>query len=400
MKITIPVLLSRLNEEHHPESDGYYDGSHNTPLEHGMEAIERKFNELKTKLQRDSVAAQKKLEAKLEYFAEIGPQLEALWSSVKERYCDRVPNIVWPSVMLCIGLLAITSEALILASALDIVNITDPATQILAALGISFVVALAFHFTWESFTNEQQSPILKLTWRVLALIFAFALIAWGILRGFQVGFAASLSNNPLGDFLSQHPMLSSIFYVFITLATPIVAAAASHYSIGELQNWWEWKSTKKQREDLVKERAAALKQLESGESTMQLGLKALDEECKHHRSTYISGWERGQTHGSVQEAYWLVPAKATFTALWGLLLAGWFIFATSPFFFLFPVVVWWGAFLHYRRQWKSPSRNEFFDLENVKFVRQSSDAEDSNVPLRAFQRPPVQSSASAQELEA
>ncbi|MCU1284092.1 MAG: hypothetical protein JWO13_442 [Acidobacteriales bacterium] len=400
MKIRIPILISRLNEEHHPESDGYYDGAHNTPSEHGIEAIISKFNELKMKLQRDSVAAQKKLEARLEYVDEIAPQLELLWASIKERTKEQTPHVAWPTTLLCIGLLAIASETLILASALDIVNITDPTTQILAALGISFVVALAFHFTWDSFTNKHQPHLLKLVWRTLALIFSFALVAWGMLRGFQVGFAATLSKNPLGDFLSAHPMLSSIFYVFISFATPVVAAAASHHSIGELQLWWEWTNTKKQRNDLVEERASALKQLESGAGVLQLGMKALDEECKQNCSTYLAGWERGQSHGSVQEAYWLVPAKATFAALWGLLLAGWFIFAFSPFFFLFPVVVWWGAFLHYRRQWKSPSRVEFFALENVMFVQRAIDAQDSHTPLRAFQRSPNDPTNPKQELEA
>jgi hypothetical protein len=59
-----------------------------------------------------------------------------------------------------------------------------------------------------------------------------------------VAFAASLNQNPLGDFLSGHPILSSIFFVFITLATPVIAATATHYGSHRIQNWWEWKTAK------------------------------------------------------------------------------------------------------------------------------------------------------------
>jgi hypothetical protein len=82
----------------------------------------------------------------------------------------------------------------------------------------------------------------------------------------------------------------------------------------------------------------------------------------------------------------MVPAKATFAALLALLAAGWFIFAMSPFFVVFPTVVWWAAFLHYRRQWRTPSRAEFYELERVEFAVHAKDEQLADKPMKQFGR--------------
>ena len=135
--------------------------------------------------------------------------------------------IVLPVCVVLLAVLAIISEALLLAPAMDILNVTNEIAQLFTAFGIAAVAGLTFHFVWESFVSEAFPKIWKVTVRVVAAMLAFGLIVWGILRGYQVAFAASLNQNPLGDFLSGHPILSSIFFVFITLATPVIAATAS-----------------------------------------------------------------------------------------------------------------------------------------------------------------------------
>jgi hypothetical protein len=115
-------------------------------------------------------------------------------------------------------------------------------------------------------------------------------------------------------------------------------------------------------------------------------MKALDEERKQWKSVYSLHHERGGKHGAMQEAYWIVIAKATFAALFALLATGWFILLISPFFVLFPIVVWWAAFLYYRRQWRTPSRVEFYDLEHVQFAVAAKDARAADVRIGAFGR--------------
>ena len=139
-------------------------------------------------------------------------------------------------------------------------------------------------------------------------------------------------------------------------------------------------------EALSKRRTAAVKELEAQEKALQLGTKALDEERKQWKSVYSLHHERGGKHGAKQEPYWIVIAKATFAALFALLAVGWFIFFISPSFVFFPIVVWWAAFLYYRRQWRTPSRIEFFDLERVQFVVVAPDAKTADVAVGAFGR--------------
>lgn len=386
MKLAIPTLMSRLNEERKVECDGFYDGAHGTPLETGIEEIEGKFEEKKANLQRDAVTNQKRLEAEIQHLDEVGPAVERKVKAVEERNGEQQLSIVLPVCVVLLAVLAIISEALLLAPAMDILNVTNEIAQLFTAFGIAAVAGLTFHFVWESFVSEAFPNIWKVTVRVVAAMLAFGLIVWGILRGYQVAFAASLNQNPLGDFLSGHPILSSIFFVFITLATPVIAATATHYGAHRIQAWWEWKTAKAKFEALSKRRASAVKELEALEKALQLGLKALDEERKQWKSVYSLHHDRGAKHGAKQEPYWIVIAKATFAALFALLAAGWFIFFISPFFVLFPVVAWWAAFLYYRRQWRTPSRIEFFDLEHVQFVIPAEDAHIADTPVGAFGR--------------
>jgi Skp family chaperone for outer membrane proteins len=346
MKLAIPTLMSRLNEERRVECDGFYDGAHGTPLETGIEEIEGKFEQKKANLQRDAVTNQKRLEAEIKHLDETGPAVERKVRAVEEKNGEQQLSIVLPVCVVLLALLAIVSEALLLAPAMDILNVTNEIAQLFTAFGIAAVAGLTFHFVWESFVSEAFPKIWKVTVRVVAAMLAFGLVVWGILRGYQVAFAASLNQNPLGDFLSGHPILSSIFFVFITLATPVIAATATHYGAHRIQVWWEHKTAKAKFEALSKRRASAVKELEAQEKALQLGLKALDEERKQWKSVYSLHHDRGAKHGAKQEPYWIVLAKATFAALFALLASGWFIFFISPFFVLFPVVVWWATFLY------------------------------------------------------
>jgi Skp family chaperone for outer membrane proteins len=382
----MPTLISRINESRRVECDGFYDGAHGTPLQTGLEEIDGKFDEKKANLQKDAVTNQKRLEAEFKHLEEIAPAIERQVRTAEEKAFGRSLPLVLPVCVVLLALLAIISEALLLAPAMDILNVTNEIAQLFTAFGIAAVAGLTFHFVWESFTSEEFPKIWKVTVRVVAGMLAFGLIVWGILRGYQVAFAASLNQNPLGDFLSGHPILSSIFFVFITLATPVIAATATHYGAHRVQAWWEWKTAKIKFEALSKRRAAAAKELEAQEKGLQLGLKALDEERKQWKSIYSVHHERGGMHGAKQEAYWIVIAKATFAALFALLACGWFIFFMSPFFVLFPVVVWWGAFMYYRRQWRTPSRIEFYELEHVQFVIPAKDVHAADTRIGAFGR--------------
>src|SRR5258708_37332650 len=235
--------MSRLSEDRRVECDGFYDGAHSTPLRTGLEEIDGKYEEKKSNLQKNTITSQKGLEAEVQHLDEVGPAIERKIRAVEEKNGEQTMTIVLPVCIVVLALLAIISEALLLAPAMDILNVTNEIAQIFTAFGIASVAGLTFHFVWESFTSEAFPKIWKVTVRSVAAMLAFGLVVWGVLRGYQVAFAASLNQTPLGDFLSGHPILSSIFFVFITLATPVTAATATHYGAHRIQAWWEWKTS-------------------------------------------------------------------------------------------------------------------------------------------------------------
>jgi hypothetical protein len=201
---------------------------------------------------------------------------------------------------------------------------------------------------------------------------AAGLVLWGVFRGYQVGFAAGLSQNPLGDFLSGHPFLASCFYVFVTLGIPVVAATASHFSASRLHTWWEWKTAKSRAENLTREKAEVANQLKSESECLAQLLKASDEKRKQHLASYRQHYQRGKLCGAKQEPFWTVPLKATVAAAVTLAVLP-FVLAFHFLAFL-PPIAWAGAFLYFWRRWHNPTASEYFDLEKVRFAESSDDS--------------------------
>jgi ABC-type multidrug transport system fused ATPase/permease subunit len=376
-------MSTRHQKEHPIECDGFFEGSNGTRLETGIEKIQAQFDNQRTELQKNSVTKAKHLEAELEHLDAIKPDADRQWAAILQSHGDQIPSVAMPVIVAFIGILALLAEARMLAPALDLLNVTDYSSQLLSALGISFITALAFHFAWETFTREDFPRLWKLAVRVMAGALSLGMICWGILRGLQVGFSADLAQSPLGEFLRNHPVLSSAFYVLITLAVPVIAATASHYSQAALERWWRWHKVSRQVKDISKRRAYASKLLESERETLSHGLKQLEHQAKEAKALYARSHERGVQNGTIQEQYWTVFLKSTLAAIVALITFGWFIFVISPFFALIPVAVWIGAFFHYRRQWRSPNPAEFFDLERVRFAIAATDAKSSELPITA-----------------
>lgn len=384
MRFSIPILTSTRHLEERPiECDGFFEGSNGTKLETGLQKIDARFDKQRTELQKNSVAKQKQLEAEVQHLDAIKPDVDRHWVAIQQTCGDHIPSLAMPVIIAAIAFLAVVAEARMLAPALDLLNVTDSLSQLLSALGISLITALAFHFAWETFAREDFPRLWKLAIRIMAGALSLGMIFWGILRGLQVGFSADLAESPLGEFLRGHPLLSSVFYVLITLAVPIIAATASHYSHAALEKWWRWRKVSRQVKDIAKRRAYASKLLESEKETLSHGLKQLEHQAKEARAIYARSHERGVRNGTVQEQYWTVLLKSTLAAIVALIGFGWFIFVISPFFALIPVAVWIGAFFHYRRQWRSPNPIEFYDLERVKFIVAATDAKASEVPIDA-----------------
>jgi hypothetical protein len=371
---------SRFGDERRIDSEAFYQGAHGVPLENGIAEVQAGYEEKKCELKQQSIVRQKQIEGELEHLESNSRHALRLWAAVQERAGDCIPTLIVPSIVAIVGAGALISEALLLAPAMDVLNVTDPTWQKITAFGFAAGAASAFHFGWESFTSQQSESSEKRIFRIIAAFFAAGLIFWGIFRGLQVGYAATLNRDALGQFLNGHSLLAGCFYVFVTLGIPVVAATASHYSAHYLHLWWEWKTAKRAAEALSKSTMGARKNLESERESLTHSLRKLDEECKRHCASYRQHHRRGELRRARQEPFWMVSAKATLVALTACVALIWvFLF---PILLIFPVMTWLAVFIYFYRQWQSPSPNQYFALENVRFAEVAVKPQRANSPSR------------------
>lgn len=367
MRWYVPVVVSpRLTHVRRVECDGFYQGAHNGDLDVGLDEIDAYFERKSAELNKSVVHAQKRLEAKLEHVRQSLPSVEQVRGAVQSRVGDRTPPVVMPLLIAIIGVLAITAEALLLAPAMDLLGVTQEEYQLVSAFGLAASSGLLYHFGWLSITADRTARAWRLVCRILAALLTAGLVCWGILRGYQVAYAAELVGNPLGAFIGAHPVLSAAFYVLITLAAPVVGAAAAHFAADELHVWREWRTTKSRVEKLRAARTSLEKRLEGLQQGLACGVQALSEERKRFRALYEQNYVRGRAYGAVQEPYWLVIVRATVAALIASIAVGWAALLYPPATLAIPLF-WIIAFLFYRQQWNSPGPIHFFNLERVQF---------------------------------
>jgi len=123
--------------------------------------------------------------------------------------------------------------------------------------------------------------------------------------------------------------------------------------------WWEWKTARRNSRPLS-QRLACCSQGTGGQgAAVQLGRQTLwTKNASQWKAIYSLHHERGGKHertGALLDC----DCKGDFcrSLLRSCCRLVHFLYFT--FFVLFPVVVWWAAFLYYRRQWRTPSRVEF-----------------------------------------
>ncbi len=364
------------------EADAFFQGAHGVAIDPGLADIHSHFDQEASRANQESIPRQKNFEQTIEHVRAAIPEAEHKWQLVKERLGEQTPPFVLPLLVAISAVIVAIAEITMLAPALDVLDITDPASQVMSATGITLIGSLAFHFAWESLSSEKFTKAWRWAIRILSGFTATALAYWGILRGQQVAFAARLNDNPLGRFLAGHPIASSIFYVFITLGAPLMIAAASHYSFHHLRDYWEWKKANSRLKCLIKQKAAAQKGLEAEKQGLEHRLAEIAHKCEQWKASYRLHHERGSKRGAIQEPFWTVPLKATFAGLIVAALLFW-----APIVVEIPAVLasWIAAFLYFRRQWHSPTPEEYFELEHVHF---SNPADIQNQKLPSWNQKP------------
>lgn len=208
------------------EALAFYLGAHGVDPVPVLEEIEARFAQETSEEKQEPLRALHALEAKLQQVRKEKPEAEALWLRIRKELGDTPPPYFQAILMACFAIFALALDTLFLAPTMDILNIADPALQFLAAAGFAALCTAYFELTGLLYIGAERSLPKRLTALAAGGIGVVSLMVWGLLRGYQLRFAAVLAGNPLGQFLAAHSLLASVFYIFITLATPIIGATA------------------------------------------------------------------------------------------------------------------------------------------------------------------------------
>lgn len=346
----------------------FYQGAQGIPFTETSREIDALHRQMQSKLDEDSAHKQKPLEAVIEKLEHVQDRVEGAWLEIEQRLGPHSPPVVTAILVGFLALAAQIIDSIMLGPGLDAVGISEPVVQFIAAFGLASLSSLVFHLVLESFTNHQLDLVIKIAFRILGAFTVVALIGWGVLRGFQVRFSADLNQNPLGRFLGEHPILSSIFFCFVTLAVPLVGAAAIHYAQPRIYDWLCWKRAKGEHDGLHSALSDARKKLEAERSSLDHQKSQLDAQKQTWQSSAAQYHDRGDKRGARQVPQWLVVLKAAVWSLVGLAVA----FVVGPILPVLYAVLPAGAgiagFLYYRHRRFHPTYDQFKGQENTHFA--------------------------------
>jgi Flp pilus assembly protein TadB len=347
------------------EAVAYFEGAHGSEVKPGLERIQADFDQKAANTSHAAVVREKKHETLLDRVRASLPEAERRAAQINEKLGDENPHLVLPTLIAVAACLMIVAEIVFLAPAFDMLNITNGFLQYLIATGLVCTSSVAFHFCWESFASKRFPLIQRIASRVLAAAFVFFLVEWGILRAKQAALAAGLGHNPVGAFLSAHPVLAAMFFIFLSLGTPLVVAIAAHYSFHHLREWWQWKKANSELKGLNDTKVGAQKQLETEREQHQQALKQLAHECAEWRSTYRLHHELGAKNKALQEPMGIVYLKSAVAAV----VTGSVLFlASPPLAAAAALAAGITAFIHFRHKREHPDPEKYHQEKQIQFA--------------------------------
>lgn len=349
------------------ESHAFYLGAHNVDPAPVLEEIDAKFAHDTSEERQEPLRKLHDLEARLQQARKEKPEAEALWTRIRKELGDTPPPYFQAIVMACGAFFALALDTLFLAPTMDILNIANPVLQVFAAAGVALLCTVYFELTGILYIGAGRSWPRRITAVAVGGIGVLSLIVWGLLRGYQLRFAAALAGNPLGQLLAEHPLLTSVFFIFITLATPIIGATVLLYGWEEVSRAWTWRTVRSRFEKL---RAAEIK-LARNVQTEQEHLAEFDKrkqaECREWRAIFQQFYERGQKNGAVRETRWSVLRKSGLAALFLSPLALLIPFFLFPAHLLVPAVAGLATFIYFNHRRHHPDHEHYLDQEHTQF---------------------------------
>jgi hypothetical protein len=346
----------------------FYLGAHGVNRESALEEIEARFVQETSEEKQGPLRALHALEAKLQQARKEKPEAEALWLRIRRELGDTPPPYFHAIVMACCAFFALALDTLFLAPTMDILNIASPVLQCFAAAGLAALCTIYFELTGLLYIEGKDSWPKRLIAIAAGGVGIASLMVWGLLRGYQLRFAAVLAGNPLGQFLTEHPALASVFYISITLATPIIGATALHFGWQEVSRVRTWRRV---RERFVKLRTDEI-QLARDVQTEQEHLDEFDKrkqaECLEWRAIFAQFYERGQRNGARKETFSSVVRKSVIGGLCASPLAFLLPFALLPELIGVPAIVGMALFAYFSHRRHHPNHERYLAQENTHFT--------------------------------
>jgi hypothetical protein len=358
----------RSGKSYRLESRAFYLGAHNIDPEPVMQEIEAKMVQDSSEEREELLRTLRRLEAKKEQVRRERPEAEATWTRVKKDLGDTPPPFFHAVLMAVFAFSALALDTLFLAPSMDILNVASPALQFLAAAGFAALCTAWFEFAGVLYLRGEKNVTQRITAVAAAGIGACCLIAWGLLRGYQLRFAAVLAGNPLGDFLPAHPLLTSIFYIFITLGTPIIGAMALLNAWNEVSRAMLWRTVRKRFEELRTAEVEVARKVLSAAEALEHFDKRQEAVCREWRAVFHQFYARGREIGARKETLASVVRKSALGSALAAPLAFLVPFAFVPALIAIPVAVGIGLFTYFNHRRHHPNHDRYLAQENTHFA--------------------------------
>jgi hypothetical protein len=350
------------------ESRAFYLGAHKIDPEPVMQEIEAKMVQDSSEEREKLLRALRELEAKKEQVRRERPEAEATWTRVKKDLGDTPPPFFHAILMAVFAFSALVLDTLFLAPSMDILNVANPALQMLAAAGVAILCTAWFEFSGLLYLRAEK----KIAQRIIAVaaagIGACCLIAWGLLRGYQLRFAAGLAGNPLSDFLGEHPILASIFYIFVTLGTPIIGAMALLNAWNEASQALLWRTVRKRFEELRTTEVQVARKVQSAAEELDHFDLRKEAVCREWKAVFNQFYARGLQNGARKETLASVVRKSAIGGALAAPLAFLMPFAFVPALIAISGAVGVGLFTFFNHRRHHPNHDRYLAQENTQFA--------------------------------
>lgn len=350
------------------ESRAFFLGAHGIDPEPVMQEIEAKMVQEFAEEREERLRKLRVLEAKKEQVRRERPEAEAVWLRVKKELGDTPPPFFHALLMAFFALFALALDTVFLAPSMDILNVAHPVLQFLAAAGFAALTTAWFEFAAVLYLRAERNVQQRVIAIVAAGLGVFCLIAWGLLRGYQLKFSAGLAANPLGDLLAAHPLLTAIFYIFVTLGTPIIGAGALLNAWSEVSKAVLWRGVRGRFEELRAAEVENTRKVQSAAEDLDHFNRTAEAAAQEWKAVFNQFYARGKEIGARKETLASVVRKSAIGGVLAAPLAFFTPFVFIPALMAFPVVVGVGLFTYFNHRRHHPDHNRYLKQENTRFA--------------------------------